>query len=53
MRCGALALLPGKSYKNVITDTDLTNPNKVNREVGVIYVKILRKLLFDKKEIAP
>lgn len=50
MRCGALALLPGKSYKNVITDTDLTNPNKVNREVGVIYVKILRKLLFDKKE---
>jgi len=46
MRCAPLALSPGKNYENVITDVDLTNPNDVNREAGVIYVKLLRELLF-------
>jgi len=50
MRCGALAFVPGKNYKNVIIDTDLTNPNQVSREAGVIYIKLLRELLFDKRE---
>lgn len=46
MRCAPLALSPGKNYENVIADVDLTNPNDVNREAGVIYVKLLRELLF-------
>jgi len=46
MRCAPLSLFPGKDYQNVILDVNLTNPNDVNREIGILYVKILRELLF-------
>lgn len=53
MRCSALALSPGKDYRNVIDDVYLTNPNVINKECGVIYVKILRQLLFGDLGIDP
>lgn len=53
MRCASLALSPGKNYKNVKDDVNLTNPNEINRECGVIYVKILRELLFGDLGVDP
>nr|QBK91769.1 MAG: ADP-ribosylglycohydrolase [Pithovirus LCPAC304] len=53
MRCAALALSPGTNYKNVVDDVNLTNPNVINRECGVIYVKILRELLFGELGVDP
>lgn len=50
MRCAPLALVPGNNYRNIIVDTDLTNPNDINREASIIYIKLLRGLLFDKKD---
>jgi len=52
-RCAALALFPGEKYRNVVLDVDLTNPNDVNREIGLLYVKILRELLWGKNGLHP
>jgi len=53
MRCSPLALFPGKDYQNVVEDINLTNPNTVNYEIGIIYVKILRQLLLGKSGLKP
>jgi len=50
MRCAPLALVPGNNYRNVIMDTNLTNPNDTSREASVIYIKLLRGLLFNNED---
>lgn len=53
MRSAVFALFPGEKYQNVIMDVDLTNSDDLNREIGLIYVKILRELLLGKNGLYP
>ena len=43
MRCTPLALLPDNNA--VLFDVNITNPNPINQEVGLLYVQALREAL--------